>query len=266
MRGYSVFGLRIHSTQPLPGAEALGDSGAPDVEVEIGKFPGWLEREAFPSRNVVYASPDTNATGRPLLTVARMRGGTFFWLQYADGTEFVVNRKGTRVWTRWPPPWTLEDVATYLLGSVLAFVLRLRGTTCLHASAVVIGAGAVALVGPSGAGKSTLAASFARRGHRVISDDVLALTPCDGTFLVQPGLAQIRLWPEAVRALYDSADALPRLTPTWDKRFLDLNHDGRRFHNEPLSLLAIYLLDEREPHPTLPRVQAVSRVAAVLGL
>src|SRR5690349_20774404 len=97
-------------------------------------FPSWLERQTFPLRDVLYASAETNAAGRPLLTVARVRGGTFFWLRYADGTEFVVDREGAGVWMRWPPPWTLDDVATYLLGPVLGFVLRLRGTTCLHAS------------------------------------------------------------------------------------------------------------------------------------
>jgi hypothetical protein len=266
MYGYSLFGLRVLATQPLPGVAALGNSGAPDVEVQVGTLPPWLEHHASTSQEFLYVSPYQDEAGHPLLTVAELDGGGFFWLRYGDGIEFVVDRPGTEIWTSWPEPWTLDDVATYLLGPVLAFTLRLRGITCLHASALAAGDRAIALVGPAGVGKSTLAATFAKRGHPVISDDVVALNRQDGRFFVQPGAPCIRLWPESVLALYGSIEALPRLTPTWEKRLLDLTQNGCRFQHQPLPLVAIYLLAERSSDAGMPRVEGLSSAAGLMAL
>lgn len=265
MLEYAVFGLRLAATQPLPGLTAAGGSGVRDVVVRLGALPPELEHASL-AADPVYVSPDRDGAGRPLLVVRPVAQAQFFRLQYADGTEFVVDRPARQVWARWPEPWTLDDVATYLLGPVLAFVLRRRGITCLHASAVALGERAVALVGPPGAGKSTLAAGFARRGHRGLSDDVVALSHGDGRFCVQPGPRRIRLWPESVTALYGAPDALPRLTPTWDKRFLDLTESEGRGQAQPLPLAAIYLLTAREPDPGIPCVEHPSTVESLMAL
>ena len=121
-----------------------------------------------------------------------------------------------------------RDTATYLLGPVLGFVLRLRGIACLHASAISIDGRTVLLLGPAGSGKSTTAAAFACKGCRVLSEDVCALhcTP-DGIF-VQPGYPRLRL-PNSVGMLFGAQDALPLLTPNWNKRFLDLANGDSMF-------------------------------------
>src|SRR5205085_1986600 len=112
-------------------------------------------------------------------------------------------------------------------------------------SAVALGNRAVALLGPAGAGKSTTAAAFARRGYPLLSDDVVPIWVRDGLFVVPPAYPCLRLWPASVAALYGAADALPPLTPTWDKRCLDLTQGGCRFQQHPLPLAAIYVLGER---------------------
>lgn len=262
---YCIFGLRVSATQPLPGFPAAGDSDAWDVVIQLGALPPDLEHARLVD-DPLYVSPDRDDAGRPLLVVWRLAQARLFRLQYADGTDFVVDSPGTKVWVRWPEPWTVDDVATYLLGPVLAFVLRRRGITCLHASAIALGGRAIALVGPPGAGKSTLAAGFARRGHPALSDDVAALSHGDGQFCVQPGPPRIRLWPASVTALYGTPDALPRLTATWDKRFLDLTAPGGRYQQQPLPLAAIYLLTARDPEPTLPRVEGLSSVESLMAL
>jgi len=117
----------------------------------------------------------------------------YFKLHYSDGTEFIIDRKGTEVWCVWPDTLTLEDAVVYLLGPVLGFVLRLRGITCLHASAISVGDRAVVLLGPAGAGKSTTAAAFAKLGYPVLSDDVLALSDQNTTFLAQPAYPHLHL-------------------------------------------------------------------------
>ena len=184
--------------------------------------------------------------------LSTLAGGGYYRLLYSDGTEFIVDRTGTRIWATWPDTLTLEDMATYLLGPVLGFVLRLRGITCLHASAVAIGDQAIAFLGTAGAGKSTAAVAFAERGYPALSDDVAALSDQEHTFFVQPGYPLLRLWPSTIATLYGPMDTLPRLTPTWDKRYLDLTQNGYRFQQEPLPLAAIYILDERRPDPTAP--------------
>jgi hypothetical protein len=185
---------------------------------------------------------------------------------YSDGTEFVVDRAGSQVWANWPDPLTLDDAATYLLGPVLGFVLRLRGVICLHASAIVVGDRAVALVGPPSAGKSTTAAAFARMGHPVLTDDIVALWESSDALYVQPAYPQLRLWPDSVALLYGTADALPRLTPTWDKRALDLTRNGCRFQQRPLPLAAVYVLTERGGADAAPRVEGLRGPGNLLTL
>ncbi len=146
----------------------------------------WITR-AHRLPEVWYISPDAGRSDAPVLQVWKLEGGAYFRLRYCDGVEFVVDRRGTRVWARWPDKATLEDVTVYLLGPVLGFLLRLRGITCLHASAVAVDGQALAFMGPPGAGKSTTAAAFARRGYPVLTDDITALEEKGERFWVLPG-------------------------------------------------------------------------------
>jgi hypothetical protein len=202
-----------------------------------------------------YVNPLRDANGHPILVVWEVGGGHFFRLRYADGTDFLVARSGTEVWAVWPEPLTLEDTATYLLGPVMGFVLRLRGVVCLHACAVALGGRAVALVGQAGAGKSTTAAAFARRGVPVLSDDVTRLDDQGGTLLVQPGNPRLRLWPDSAQVLFGTPDPLPRLTPNWDKLYLDLGGDDFPFQDTPLPLGAVYVLGEGGGDRRAPSVE-----------
>ena len=178
----------------------------------------------------------------------------------------MVDRFGTSVSATWSSEATIDDTATYLLGPVLGFVLLLRGIHSFHASAVAVGTRAIALVGPAGAGKSTTAAAFAGLGYHVLSEDVVALAPRDGDFYVQPAYPCIRLWPESVAALFGAPDALPLLTPNWDKRYLDLSNRSHRFQQDPLPLAALYVLGDRSDNPTAPRVETMPPRAAMIEL
>jgi hypothetical protein len=116
----------------------------------------------------------------------------------------------------------------------------------LHASVVSIDGSAVAFLGPPGAGKSTLAARFTRAGHALVCDDAAALTPAGDHVLVQPGPPRVRLWPDSVAMLFGPEKRLPRLTPSWDKRRLDLAGSPNRVAREPVPLVAAYLLGPRD--------------------
>ena len=256
---HRAFGLKLRATECVPGLTPEPRPLTPDAFVWLnGCLP---ELDALPGE-LRYSGEEID--GVPGVQVWTLADGSHFRMRYADGTEFVVDAHGTQVWGTSPPPATIADTATYLLGPVLGFLLRLRGTTCLHASAVALADRAVALVGPAGAGKSTVAAAFCRAGHRVMADDVVPLVVEEGGILAQPAYSQLRLWPDMVSLLFGTPDALPRLTPSWDKRALDLAATDC-FERQPRPLAAVYLLDDVRPGGRV-EIQEVPRREAMLTL
>src|SRR5437660_418687 len=249
----------------LPGLPLQCDSETPDVLIKL------RDRRAFPATLLAsdenfYASSDAGPGGEPNLRFGLFPGGEYFGFFYSDGARFAVERRGRDVWADWPENYTLEDACTYLLGPVMGFVLRLRGTVCLHASAVAINDRAIALVGLPGAGKSTTAAAFGCAGFPVLSDDVVALGDKGTQFLVQPGYPRVNLWPDSAFTLFKSGDALPRITPTWEKRYMPLGQDGHYFAPKPLPLGAIYILDSRDRTLSSPVVEVLSGKEAFMAL
>jgi hypothetical protein len=260
---YSAFGLRLWADHPIPGLIPADLPGEADTRIWFHAGP---PAQALEAREESWYCSSFLESGRPAVCVWKLAGGAYVRWRYSDGTEFVINRTGSDVWARWPESSTLEDTATYLLGPILGFVLRLRGVTCLHASAVAMGDHAVAFVGPACAGKSTTAAAFGRLGYPILSDDIVALSEVDEKPHVQPAYPQLRLWPESVALLYGSADALPPLTPNWNKRFLDLTDDGCPFERKLLPLAAVYVLGERSAGAETPAVERVGAPEALLAL
>lgn len=249
----------------LPGLLPGLDSNGYDVRIHLKDW------DSFPttfseSIEVLYPSSQDFGSDPPNLRVGVLPGGDYFGFFYSDEVRFAVERRGREIWGDWPDNYTLEDACTYLIGPVIGFVLRLRGMTCLHASAVAIDKKAIALVGFPGAGKSTTAAAFAQRGFPVIADDVVALAEEGENFLVPPGYPRVNLWPDSVRALLGSEEALPRITPTWEKRYLVLDENGLGFASKPLPLGVIYLLDEREPGLAAPVFEEIAGGDAVAAL
>ncbi len=263
---FSAYGLRLASSQPIPGLTPVSAASSADVTVYFGSMPAGLENSSSGSPQVIFSEEGPSDAVFPTLTASLVSGGSFIHFRYVDGTEFLLDRAGTRVWAVWREPLTLEDTATYLLGPVMAFVLRLRGIVCLHASAVAVEDRALALLGPGGAGKSTTAAVFARLGYAVLADDALAVLERGDFFLAQPAYPRVRLWPESVRALYGSDEALPLLTPNWEKRYLPLDENRESFQPDPLPLAAIYILDERSEQAAEPAIETVAPQAALVSL
>jgi hypothetical protein len=261
-----VFGLTVHSNLPVPGLSHLGTSSeTADVELHLGVSPNSQRGFQADSEDLTYTSSYTDETGNPALRIWKTADGGFLRLAYYDDIQFWLEREGKSVWAVWPAASTLEDTTSYLLGPVFGLLLRLRGVTCLHASAVSIENRCVAFVGAEGAGKSTTAAAFARDGRAVISDDVVALVESSEGFRVMPAYPHLCLWPDSVEMLYGSAEALPRFSTGWEKRRLAVGDQGTRFEERPLPLGAIYLLGERRPDPA-PFVEGVGPQAGLLSL
>lgn len=260
MPDYELYGLVVRSDRPLAGLAAARHGATSDVSIALGGGP--RPAASWDEAPVHYRGPD-NADGTPSVAVRRTPDGGF-WFRYPDGTEFLVDAAGTHIGAWWHRTSTLEDTATYLLGPVLGFTLRLRGVLALHASAVLIDGRAVALVGPSGAGKSTTAAACAAVGIPVLADDVLALRWVDGILLAYPSYRMLRLWGESEQILFGTVGALPSLTPTWDKRALPLGAEFP-FHPTPAPLGDVFLLAPRRDDADAPCAEAIAPGEALMA-
>ncbi|HYL69093.1 MAG TPA: hypothetical protein VEX69_08000 [Candidatus Limnocylindria bacterium] len=264
---YSVFGLSLHSNVSIPGLKpADAPRQAADVDVHLGLPPSTQSDISIKSGVLTFVSSELDATGEPALRIWQVADGICLYLAYCDGTEFWLDRKGTSVWARWPDTSSLEDAATFLLGPVLGLLLRLRGVTCLHASAVAFDDHAVAFVGDEGAGKSTTAAAFARHGYPIISDDVVAIVERDGAFYVLPAYPYLSLWPDSVKILYGPNKTLPTFSANWDKRVLSLAEDRLRFEERSLPLGAIFILGERTSESAAPFLETPTAQESLVAL
>ncbi len=262
---FSVYGLNVIANRSVPGVPRASIPSV-DIHIFFESLPAWLAEVDRSSMELRYTTDYTDDRGNPALEVFRLFDGKYYKFNYADETQFLIDEAGANIWAVWPETLTLEDTATYLLGPIMGFVLLLRGCISLHASAIAFDDQAIAIAGPAGAGKSTTAAAFAELGYSILAEDVVTLDDQKTNFLVQPAYPCIRLWPASVTALFGEHNDLPKLTPNWEKRFLDLTQQPYQFHGKPLSLAAIYLLGERSQDSCAPFVTALSEHKALMSL
>jgi hypothetical protein len=263
---YPVFGLSLCSNLSIPALPSSNASDdAPEVQLHLGVFPDLHSNAALTPDKFTYVSSYTDENGEPALRVSEAADGSLLHLAYSDGNRFWLDRTGTAIWAVWSERSSLENAVSYLLGPVLGLVLRLRGVVCLHASAVAFDDSCVAFVGSAGAGKSTTAAAFAQQGYGIVSDDIVGLVERDRTFYVLPAYPHLCLWPESVRMLYGSPDALPQLVRDWEKRQLALGENGTRFEQRTLPLRAIYILGARL-RDAAPSVKSIQDREVLLSL
>jgi hypothetical protein len=261
-----AYGLRVASDRALPGLVVCNKQAPANLRIRLQERGKFASKFGAYLTHVFYVSSNIDGKGCSTLQVGILDDGRYFGFFYSDGARFAIERGGQEIWADWPENYSLEDASTYLIGPVIAFALRLRGITSLHASSVAIGGRAIALMGAPGAGKSTAAAAFARFGYSILSDDVAVLDDQGDRLLVQPGYPRVNLWPDSVRALFGSDESLPRITPTWEKRYLSLDQNDYRFQATSLSLGVIYILSPREPGLPAPVVEDVNASDAFITL
>ncbi len=156
------------------------------------------------------------------------------WFLVRNGNEIIVEQY---------PQTDIQLMSIPLIGIAFAALLQQRGMFVLHASAVSIDNKAVAFLGWKGAGKSTTAAMLYKRGHTMISDDIVAMDNARlGAPLVVPGFPIFKLMPEAAEmVLGDNPDDLSEIYAGVEKRF---RPSSDNFLQSSVSLKAIYALDE----------------------
>ena len=137
------------------------------------------------------------------------------------------------------PPHTLHHL---LLDQVLPFVLNYKGKEVLHGTAVVTPWGACAFVGPTGAGKSTLAASFLSAGYSVLADDCLVLDERAGTIVAIPAYPGLRLWDDAIVALFGVTESCAPVAHYTSKQRFTAALSTIPFRSSTIPLAAVYVL------------------------
>lgn len=255
---YRIYGLDLSSDSAIPGLSKLsGSTPSPDVHVQFGPEPPWVQAALRLPSSVSHSLPACEQTRDPAFVLTSFGGDQFFQLYYSDGARFVTDAATRHVWGVPGPAQTMEDLATYFLGPIMGYILRKRGVTALHASALCVDGKAVVLTGQAGAGKSTTAAALALQGFPILCEDIAAVAESAGSFRIHPGHPRVCLWPESVEILLGQSDALPLITPTWDKRFLALDGalaiNGTREHQ----LGVIYILAARAAADA-PRIEEVN--------
>lgn len=246
---YAAFGLRVLSDIPLPelppdGGDAHGGGDGP---------PGLVVRRA--------ALDPAWRAGRSGSAAAFAEDRADLWWEAVGAFRVTADTVEVE-----PAPGVGDDLLAFpLLGPVLAVALHLRGVYVIHASAIALAGGsAFALLGNKGAGKSTTAAAFVRAGHRLLTDDLVAVAAPEGPApLVLPGWGQVKLSAEAERRFAGDATPRPFVHEGIDKTRLLLG--GAAFRSEPAPLARLYLL-ERGPVGAGPSVRPASAAEALPAL
>lgn len=169
---YKAWGLIISSELCLP--ELPEGRGLPDVTVRFGGGPAVLK---LPERQLAaYEST-------PLEFLFRVGNNAEYHVTAGEEVTIIPLRE-----------YNEQETKLFLLGSVFGALLQQRGLLTLHGSCVEIGGEGVLITGASGAGKSTLAAVLRKRGHRMLCDDVCAVSmDRRGLPVVYPGCAAPKL-------------------------------------------------------------------------
>jgi hypothetical protein len=152
------------------------------------------------------------------------------------------------------------DWQRLLIAQVLPFAAVLHGLEVFHASAVVFGRGAVALVGPSRAGKTSVALALCRLGASFLADDVLTLERCDGGLVGHPGSPLAGVAHAEAARLTGSLD--PARVIARNERELLVRMPSR---GGPVPLSALFVLDRRPDGPAQPCFEPVSDARTLLA-
>ncbi len=219
---YRLYGLAVRSPLALPCPRWRG---APDVELTA-------------RRDGDFTPPAEDGRGAWFWHRRLADGSTY--LRWRGLAEFLIDRGGRSIDWRALAPRSEEAFRGYLLSQVLSFSLLARRREPLHASAVAVPGGAIGFLGDCGEGKSSLAAAFLRAGHRLVTDDLLVLCRRKGGYLVEPGVARIKLFPAVARRLLGVRRPARRMNPGTTK--LVLRVPRALAARRPLPLHTLYVV------------------------
>jgi hypothetical protein len=161
-------------------------------------------------------------------------------MRFNGVAEFVVRPE--RITCRILDPAYAFMVELHLLGFVLSLWLERRGLLALHASGVVVDGAGVGFLATNKGGKSSLAATLARQGHPLLSDDIIPLEVDASGVRGRPSYPQMRMWRDLAAQFVPDVDALGTVHPRLDKRRVPLGPGTfGRLADAPAPLRCLYL-------------------------
>lgn len=236
MQTYKAYGLDILSELCLPELEQ--SHAATDVEIRLGT----LELPSALGKELAYFEAVNDIA----------------YLYWKDVGTYKV-QKGSKITIEPAANASADRVRLFLLNAVMGVLLHQRSQLVFHGSSVALGARAVAFLGEKGWGKSTMAASLYQRGHRLVSDDVLAFESQQDQLIVHPAFAQLKLWPDVLSLITADSTEHPKLHPDFEKRSYI---PALGVVDSALPLHAVYILD----YGPQPEIEPITASDAVLQL
>lgn len=219
---YKAFGIHIASEVLIP-QFINAENHQADVSIRFGLVEDVLRKDGRIERAVQKSDKE--------IAFYFEKTGSFL---VRNGNEIVVE-----------PDSDAEDqlIRLPLIGIVMAGLLHQRGMFVLHASAVSINGEAVVFLGWKGAGKSTTAATLYKRGHPMISDDIVAMDAAETAVpLIESSFPNFKLMPETAKSILgDDPDSLSPVCTGIEKRFRPASDN---FAKEKQPLRAIYALED----------------------
>jgi hypothetical protein len=251
MQIFEVYAISLGSNFPFTTQLSKG-RGAPNLTFS---FCPSSENAALPSQSCVYKSPFQTVEGKPAVHLYRLADHEV--LRFTGVVDFHL----------WPDRITGHPAAPdreplieiHLLGPVLSYWLEKREVSMLHASAVAVGDRAAGFISSHGGGKSGIVAALMQAGGALLTDDILPVEERDGIFLGRPGYPQMRMWPDEAEHFLGHFEHLPLIHPDLTKRRVAVGAGGLgSFHDSPLPLSCLYLLDRQESRDTPIEIHSIS--------
>ena len=239
---YRAFGLTISSEVALLELPEANADGCPDLSI-LMRSTGRRLPTAKEGVTFDYLDPDGVFMAWPGVAAVRI----------VDPANVIVE-----AYEGVPQSY----LAFPLLGPVMAWVLQKRGLQVFHASAVEVNGACFAFMGDKLAGKSTTAAAFVRAGHRLITDDLLAVDMSDPKRpIVLPAFPQIKLGEDSARSVkIDGATALPLVYEGFSKR----QHKLPDMHYSTIPASHFLVLKRQGAQPSIEELGAGDDLRALM--
>lgn len=250
-----LYGMTVRSEVPLHQHRPVAEDAGVDLDIVLGRpMP---RTEDLPEGRVLLRL----RTDQQLYVAVETEDR--YLLRFFGTCDISVNPALT-VATIFPVEAADPAIISVLAGgTMIAFVLSMRGEAVLHGSAVQVGERALAFVGASGMGKSTMATLQAAEGAELITDDLLRLDVARTPPTCSLGATELRLR-KAATELAATFRIAPGRRTTGDQRQA-IAPEGATMEGLPLAAIVIPFPD-RSPDEAEPVIERLDGMEAFLTL
>ncbi|MBZ2166323.1 hypothetical protein [Methanobacterium spitsbergense] len=218
---YEAFGLKIHSEIRLPELKPL-KSEKSDINIYLGEVD--LPTRSVLDEGISYKLLD-NTIYRFWDVIGKFKiTADSIIVNSAENVDKVILRN-------------------FLLGTVFATLLRLKGLFVLHASSINMNGSAIAFSGFKGSGKSTTAMAFYNEGYPIVADDYITIQFDGDIPIIFPGFPSLRLSSKSRAAMGLNFDKSNLERNIMDKAYASV---PKSFSSNKIPLKKVYILQRNK--------------------